>query len=78
MREKKLWLVVTFHTTAAAMAMEKHCKARGVEGRLGPIPRELSSDCGMAWRAPLVCRAELEQIAAEHDIEVQEFAEIWI
>ncbi|MBQ1264625.1 MAG: DUF3343 domain-containing protein [Oscillospiraceae bacterium] len=76
MREKKLYLVVTFHTTAAAMAMEKQCKAHGVQGRLGPIPRELSSDCGMAWRAPTACRAELEQIAANYDIEVQEFAEI--
>lgn len=78
MREKKLWLIVTFHTTAAAMAMEKHCKACGIAGRLGPIPRELSSDCGMAWRAPTDCRAELERLAAEHAIEVQEFTEHWI
>lgn len=78
MREKQLRLVVTFYTTAAAMAMEKHCKAHGVAGRLGPIPRELSSDCGMAWRAPTECRAQLEELAAQYDIEVQEFAEIWI
>lgn len=29
MRERKTWLVVTFHTTAAAIGMEKLCAARG-------------------------------------------------
>ena len=51
MREKKLWLVITFHTTAAAIAMEKLCRAQGLPGRLIPVPRELTADCGMAWRA---------------------------
>ena len=50
MREKKLWLVITFHTTAAAIAMEKLCRAKGLPGRLIPVPRELTADCGMAWR----------------------------
>lgn len=51
MREKKLWLVITFHTTAAAIAMEKLCRAKGLPGRLIPVPRELTADCGMSWRA---------------------------
>ena len=34
MRKKELKLVVTFHTTADAMAMEKACKAEEVPGRL--------------------------------------------
>ncbi len=36
MRERKTWLVVTFHTTAAAIGMEKLCAARGLAGRLIP------------------------------------------
>ena len=51
MRERKTWLVVTFHTTAAAIGMEKLCAARGLAGRLIPVPRALTADCGMAWRA---------------------------
>ena len=31
MRKKELKLVVTFHTTADAMAMEKACKERGIQ-----------------------------------------------
>ena len=34
MRKKELKLIVTFHTTADAMAMEKCCKEHQVPGRL--------------------------------------------
>ena len=52
MRPKTQKLVITFHTTAAAMAMEKLCHEQGLPGRLIPVPRELTADCGMAWCAP--------------------------
>ena len=51
MRERTLKLVVTFPSTTAAMAMEKHCKAGGAPGRLIPVPREITAGCGMAWMA---------------------------
>ena len=38
MRKKVMKLVVTFHTTSDAMAMEKVCKERNVPGRLIPVP----------------------------------------
>lgn len=38
MREKKLWLIITFHTTTAAMAMESLCTEKGLAGRLIPVP----------------------------------------
>ncbi len=53
MRAKELKLVVTFHTTSEAMAMEKACKANAVPGRLIPVPRTISSGCGLAWCAGL-------------------------
>lgn len=53
MREKTLKLIITFHTTAAAMAMEKVCHEKGLPGRLVPVPRSVTSDCGIAWCAPV-------------------------
>ncbi len=53
MRKKELKLVVTFHTTADAMAMEKVCKTNGVPGRIIPVPRAISAGCGLAWCAEL-------------------------
>lgn len=51
MLQKKLCLVVTFDATAAAMAAEKYCLERGVPGRLIPVPREITTGCGLAWKA---------------------------
>ena len=43
MREKKLWLIIAFHTTTAAMAMEAMCAAKNLPGRLIPVPREITA-----------------------------------
>lgn len=52
MRVKQPSCIVSFHTTADAMATEQLCRARGLAGRLIPAPRELTADCGIAWCAP--------------------------
>lgn len=49
MRKKELKLIITFHTTAEAIAMEKACREDGVPGRLIPVPRQISSGCGLSW-----------------------------
>ena len=50
MRKKRLYRLITFHTTHEAIAMEKYCGAHGIPGRLIPVPREISAGCGLAWR----------------------------
>lgn len=71
MREKQLRTVVTFHTTAEAMALEQICKNRGIGGKLISAPRQLSADCGIAWCAPMeeatAIRAVIEETALEID-----------
>jgi hypothetical protein len=44
--------VVLFHTTSAALRSEKLLKAAGISVKLIPVPRELSSECGLALRFP--------------------------
>ena len=51
MRKKELKLVITFHTTADAMAMEKLCRQKSIPGRLIPVPSILSAGCGLSWCA---------------------------
>ena len=57
--------VVTFYTTAGAMAMEKLAASRGIPGRLIPAPRALTSDCGIAWRSDAEWELALRQAAKE-------------
>ena len=78
MRPKTLKLVVTFHTTAAAMAMETLCKAQNLSGRLIPTPRELTADCGMSWRAEVQDRAALTALTEAEGLEVDGFYELMI
>ena len=67
MRLKQPRLIVTFHTTTAAMGMETACTKVGLPGRLIPVPREITAGCGMAWSAPPEARADLEAfVEREH------------
>ena len=67
MRLKQPRLIVTFHTTTAAMGMETACTKAGLPGRLIPVPREITAGCGMAWSAPPEARADLEAfVEREH------------
>ena len=61
MREKQRRFVVTFPTTAGAMAMEKQCREAGLPGRLIPVPRSITAGCGMCWAAPIDSRDEIEE-----------------
>ena len=76
MRKKELKLIVTFHTTADAMAMEKACRANDVPGRLIPVPREISAGCGLAWCALPDQLESLLSVMAENGIEQENLHEI--
>ena len=78
MREKTMKLVVTFHTTAGAMAMEKLCRKEGIEGRIIPVPRCITSDCGMAWCAPLEARGDIERTVEGRDIDLAGYHEVMV
>lgn len=70
MRVKEERCVITFATTAGAMAMEESCKARNLPGRLIPVPRTITAGCGMCWAAPPWTREALEELVIENRLDV--------
>ena len=78
MRKKELKLVVTFHTTADAMAMEKACKENNVPGRIIPVPRAISAGCGLSWCADLSDREEIVSMMKKAGIEEEEIYEFMV
>ncbi len=78
MRKRTLKLVVTFHTTADAMAMEKACKSQNAPGRLIPVPRQISAGCGLAWCAELSEREQLQEILRAIGVEEQAMQECMV
>ena len=59
MRKKEKKVIVTFENTTEAMAMESICRKYAVNGRLIPVPREITSGCGMAWCSDIEYKNEL-------------------
>lgn len=78
MRKKELKLVITFHTTSDAMAMEKMCKANEVPGRIIPVPREISAGCGLAWCAALDEREGIAEMMKRAGIEEEAMHECMV
>ena len=76
MSEKVIRLVAAFNTTTAAIQMEKCCKESFMDGRLIPVPRQISASCGLAWMAPLDLKEELERFCEEKNIVVAGWYEI--
>jgi len=78
MRKKELKLVITFHTTADAMAMEKACKEQQMPGRIIPVPREISAGCGLSWCADLTDRDKITAMMKAADIEAEDICECMV
>jgi hypothetical protein len=76
MREKQLWLLITFPTTASAMALEEAFQQAGLPGRLIPVPTSITADCGLAWRTEPCQRAASEALAARHNLDIDAFYEL--
>ncbi len=53
--------VALFHSVSHALRAEKIAKAAGIACRLIPVPRHLSSDCGVCLRFPLAEQSAIEQ-----------------
>lgn len=64
-RNKKMKVVYTFPSTVQALRMEQCCKQEELDGRLIPVPKQISAGCGMAWAALPGC----ESISGGDDIE---------
>jgi len=58
-------LILIFRGTHQVMSVEKRLKGAGVPLRLIPVPRRLSSNCGLAIRIPLDQRDRVREILSE-------------
>lgn len=78
LRKKEARIVVTFHTTTAAMQTEELAHKMELPGRLIPVPREITAGCGLAWSAPPETREVLQKLLTPTVIAVQDIYELII
>jgi hypothetical protein len=60
--------VAVFHSIHRVMKAEKVLKAAGAAVLLIPVPRQLTSDCGLALRYDEEGRAQVEEILAREGL----------
>lgn len=70
-RIKQNRILFTFPSTSQALYMEQCCKAAKAEGRLIPVPGEISAGCGMAWAVEPKKRRVIEKIVLEKKIIIE-------
>lgn len=75
MRQKEKKLIITFHTTADAMAMEKFCKEKEIPGRLIPVPRSISAGCGLSWCTDLSEWERMKEVVQQAGIDEEAMQE---
>lgn len=62
--------LATFETTHAALLFEKTCRANNLKVKIVPVPREVSSSCGLACGYPCEQEDEVKRFAREKELEV--------
>jgi hypothetical protein len=72
--DKKI-CIMTFHTTYHALNFEKVLKRQGIDVKLIPVPRDLSSSCGSAARFYFKDREKALALSKEYCIELDELYE---
>ncbi|MEW6724665.1 MAG: DUF3343 domain-containing protein [Bacillota bacterium] len=65
--------VVTFHSTHLALRYERVARQEGVETCLIPVPRQISSSCGLAGRFGEELLLQVQQLCASYGLETEGF-----
>ena len=65
-------LVAIFHSIHRVMKAEKLLKQASKKVLLIPVPRQLTSDCGLAIRFAQELRAEIEEVLSTSNLQIQE------
>jgi hypothetical protein len=64
--------VVLFYSTSGALRAEKLAKQAGLKVKLIPVPRHLSSDCGLCLRFESSAVEDLQAILEGSSVEFEE------
>jgi hypothetical protein len=67
---KRSYAYVVVYSTSHAIRIEKHLQQCGIECKLVPVPRQLSSDCGVCARIAPEHAQSVEKMVLDAGIEI--------
>ena len=62
---------VVVYSTSQAIKIEKLLKERSIPSKMVPVPRQISSDCGVCLQIEAADIAVVEEILSQSTIEIQ-------
>ena len=69
-------LLITFETTYEVLMFEKYGVKHELKGRISPVPRKYSANCGLCWLGPVESRKEAEVIISRYELSYDKIYEI--
>ncbi|RRD40674.1 DUF3343 domain-containing protein [Leptotrichia sp. OH3620_COT-345] len=76
MKKDKIKVIITFQSMSDAIYVEKILKAEKVKGRLIPVPRKISSGCGIAWCSDIELKEGIIKIIGQNKANIGEIFEM--
>lgn len=70
------YCVMTFKSVSYSIKFEKRMKDNGMDVKLIPVPRSISSSCGMCGKFDCSQRDEIERICSENKVQYEEIYEL--
>lgn len=70
------YCVVTFHVTQHALLFEKFMDSKGIDIKLMPVPRQVSSSCGTAAKVPCELKSDISKWCNEENLPIDSFYKI--
>jgi hypothetical protein len=68
--------VILFPSTHFAIRAEKRVKEKGMTVKLIPVPRHLSSDCGVCLRIPWEQKEEIQSFLEREGVKIEEIHQL--
>lgn len=69
--------VMTFYSTHLALEFERAVKGQGLEVRLIPVPRQISSSCGIAGRFSEDLLERVQELCQQEGIEFENIYRVY-
>ncbi|MDK2958694.1 DUF3343 domain-containing protein [Aminivibrio sp.] len=73
---KDVRCIVTFEVTSMALLFERTCRKKGIPAKVVPVPRKLSSSCGLACEFPCGSADDVRALCIERKIDVESYHEL--
>ena len=70
---KEIYCVVTFDVTQHALIFENLMMDNGIEVKLMPAPRQVSTSCGTSARVPCELESQILELCKAGDVPIDNF-----